>query len=308
MRLLFAGTPAVAVPALARLLASGHEVVAVLTQPARPRGRSAQPVPSEVSAFAVERGLPVLAPERLGDSAAELERLELDLAVVVAYGQLVPPALLGLPRLGWINLHFSLLPQWRGAAPVQRALIAGDDLTGASVFQLESGLDTGPVFGTLTTSVGERETAGELLDRLSESGGELLASVVDGLAAGTLHAVPQNEGAATYAPKLTKADAEVDWSLPALAIDRLVRGCTPQPGAWTTAGGLRLELGPFESSAAGPELAVGELAAGKHEVWVGTGSHSVRLGSVKPAGGKWMAAAAWARGWREPLARLGNAG
>ena len=307
MRLLFAGTPEVAVPALARLLEGGHEVVAVLTQPARPKGRSGRPLPSPVAAFAAEHGIPVLAPERVAEIGAELQALDLDLAAVVAYGQLLPASLLTVPKLGWVNLHFSLLPLWRGAAPAQRALIAGDEFTGATVFQLEPGMDTGPVFGSLTVEIGPRETAGELLSRLAESGAELLAQSVEGIASGELVAVAQDDRLATYAPKLTAADAEIDWALPALAVDRLIRGCSPQPGAWTLAAGQRLGLDRLEIALDEVALEPGSVSARKHEVLVGTGSHPVRLGLVKPAGGKWMEAAAWARGWREPIARLGDA-
>lgn len=301
MRLLFAGTPEVALPTLRALLASDHEVVAVLTRPDAPRGRGRTLHPSPVAELARAEGLAVLTPRSLKDEgvADRLAALRLDAAPVVAYGGLVPPHLLDLPTHGWVNLHFSLLPAWRGAAPVQRAVIAGDEITGASVFRLEAGLDTGPVFGTLTETVRPRDTSGDLLGRLAASGAGLMVAVLDAVAVGRAVARPQPADGVTLAPKLEVADAAVRWADPALAVDRLVRGCTPAPGAWTTLpDGGRLKLHPVVPRPDVIDLAPGQVRAAKHEVLVGTGSCAVALGEVAPAGKSWMPAEAWARGAR----------
>ncbi|WP_127127681.1 methionyl-tRNA formyltransferase [Georgenia sp. SYP-B2076] len=303
MRLLFAGTPEVALPSLRALLASQHEVVAVLTRPDAPRGRGRALAASPVAELARSEGVRVLTPRTLREEGVpeQLNALDLDAAAVVAYGGLIPAALLDVPRHGWINLHFSLLPAWRGAAPVQRAVIAGDEVTGASVFQIEAGLDTGPVLGTLTETVRPRDTAGDLLGRLAVSGADLLTAVMDGVAAGDARAEAQPADGVSLAPKLEPADAEVRWTDPALAVDRLVRGCTPAPGAWTTApGGARLKLRPVLPRPDVDDLRPGEVRAGKREVLVGTGSHAVALGEVAPAGKSWMPAEAWARGAHLP--------
>ncbi len=308
LRLLFAGTPAPAVPSLEALLASDHEVVAVLTRPdaraGRGRGLSRSPVVERADAA----GLPVLQPRspREPEFLAELARLAVDCAPVVAYGALIPQAALDLPRHGWVNLHFSLLPAWRGAAPVQHAIMAGDEITGASTFRLETGLDTGPVFGTVTEPIGARDTAGDLLGRLAVSGAALLVATLDGIAAGTLVAEPQPAEGVSLAPKVEPADAQVDWGLPAHVVDRRVRGVTPAPGAWTTWRGDRLRLGPVEPVTHGPELGAGELAVGSEGVLVGTGRGAVRLGEVQPAGKRVLPAADWARGARPgPGERVG---
>ncbi|MFH5823276.1 methionyl-tRNA formyltransferase [Georgenia sp. AZ-5] len=310
MRLLFAGTPDVALPSLRTLLASDHEVVAVLTRPDAPKGRGRSFSASPVAELASSVGLPVLTPRSLREDGVneEIAALETDAAPVVAYGGLIPPTLLDVPRHGWVNLHFSLLPAWRGAAPVQRAIIAGDEVTGASVFQIEAGLDTGPVYGTLTETVRPRDTAGDLLARLADSGAQLLLAVLDALADGSARPAPQPAEGISLAPRLEVADARVSWADPALAVDRLVRGCTPAPGAWTTApGGSRLKLRPVTLRADVDDLRPGEVRAGKHEVLVGTGSHAVALGEVAPAGKSWMPAEAWARGARlEPGTVLGE--
>jgi methionyl-tRNA formyltransferase len=225
-----------------------------------------------------------------------------DLEVVVAYGGLVPPALLDVPRHGWINLHFSVLPAWRGAAPVQHAVLHGDEVTGATVFQLERGLDTGPVFATLTELVRPRDTSGALLTRLADAGAELLAQVVDALAADALVAIAQQEDDASFAPRLTPPDARVRWEHPAMAVDRRVRACTPAPGAWTTdPSGARLKLGPVTPRPDVAALPPGQVLAGRSEVLVGTATHPVELGEVGAAGKRMMPAADWARG-----ARLGE--
>ncbi len=300
MRLVFAGTPEVAVPALRRLLASDHEVVGVLTRPDARAGRGRRTVPSPVRVVADEAGVPVLTSARLREEgvAEALRDLRPDCCPVVAYGNLVPAALLDQPRYGWVNLHFSLLPAWRGAAPVQHSIIAGDDVTGASVFRLEAGLDTGPVFGELREPIAPDDTAGELLARLAERGAVLLNEVLDALAAGTAVAKPQPSQGVSLAPKLEVDDARLDWSQPAEVLDRLVRGCTPAPGAWTTFRGERVKLDPFEKVENAAGLGLGELDVTRKQVVVGAGSGAVRLGLVRAAGKKPMPAADWARGAR----------
>ncbi|PZF82604.1 methionyl-tRNA formyltransferase [Jiangella anatolica] len=308
MRVLFAGTPEVAVPSLRAVLESRHEVVAVLTRPDAPAGRGRRLTPSPVAEVAAEAGVEILKPlkprdpeflERLGELAP-------DCAPIVAYGGLIPPAALEVPKHGWVNLHFSLLPAWRGAAPVQHAVLAGDDLTGAATFQLEEGLDTGPVFGTVTESIHPTDTSGDLLHRLSLSGAELLVRTLDGIEDGSLRPQPQPSDGVSLAPKLTVDDARVDWTTPALRVDRVVRGCTPAPGAWTTFRGERLKLRPVQLERGRDGLAPGEIVVEKSGVRVGTGSHAVVLGEVQPQGKKAMPATDWARGVRpEPGERLG---
>jgi len=255
---------------------------------------------------AAEHGLPVLSPNRPSDPEflASLADLAPDVAPIVAYGGLIPPAALAVPRLGWVNLHFSLLPAWRGAAPAQHALIAGDDITGASAFRLEEGLDTGPVYGVVTEQIQPRDTAGSLLERLAHSGAQLLLATLDGLAAGRLEARPQATDGVSHAPKLGPEDSHIQWSAPAVAVDRLVRGCTPAPGAWTTADGQRLRLGPMLPLDTEHGLRPGELRAARSEVLVGTGTHALQLDEVQPAGRRAMPAAAWLRGLRTPPAGL----
>ncbi|MGY1804057.1 methionyl-tRNA formyltransferase [Blastococcus sp. SYSU D00922] len=308
LRLLFAGTPAPAVPSLDALLASGHEVVAVLTRPDARSGRGRKVSRSPVAERADEAGLPVLQPRspREPEFLEQLAGLAVDCAPVVAYGALVPQAALDLPAHGWVNLHFSLLPAWRGAAPVQHAIMAGDEITGASTFRLEAGLDTGPVFGTVTEAIGPRDTAGDLLGRLAVSGAGLLVATLDGIAGGTLVAEPQPAEGVSLAPKVEPADARVDWSLPAHVVDRRVRGVTPAPGAWTTWRGDRLRLGPVEPLPTSLGLEPGEVSAGTSGVLVGTGRGAVRLGDVQPAGKRMFPATDWARGARfEPGERVG---
>ncbi|QJY50871.1 methionyl-tRNA formyltransferase [Pseudonocardia broussonetiae] len=300
MRLVFAGTPAPAVPALRALLASDrHEVVAVVTRPDAPAGRGRRVARSAVGAVADEAGVPVLTPARPSEPEFldALRALEPDCCPVVAYGALVPRAALDVPRLGWVNLHFSLLPAWRGAAPVQAAVRAGDDITGASTFRLEEGLDTGPVFGVVTEAVGPRDTAGDLLDRLAVSGAALLTATMDGLADGTLDARPQPAEGVSHAPKITTADARLDWTRAAAVVDRLVRAVTPEPGAWTTFRDERLGLGPLRP-VEGADLKPGELAPEKRRVLVGTAAGVLELGEVRPVGKRAMPAADWARGVR----------
>ncbi|WP_433651656.1 methionyl-tRNA formyltransferase [Micromonospora zamorensis] len=300
MRVIFAGTPAVAVPALAAVAASRHELVAVVTRPDAPAGRGRGLSRSPVGEWADEHGVEVLTPARPRDPEFldRLRALAPDCVPVVAYGALVPPAALEIPRHGWINLHFSLLPAWRGAAPVQHAVLHGDELTGASVFQLEEGLDTGPVYGTLTDEIRAADTSGDLLERLADSGAGLLVAVLDAIDDGTARAEPQPADGVSLAPKLTVDDARVRWSDPAFAVDRRIRACTPAPGGWTTFRGERVKLGPVVPVPDGPELKPGELLVEKSRVLSGTATVPVRLGEVRAAGKRAMSATDWARGVR----------
>jgi methionyl-tRNA formyltransferase len=301
VRVVFAGTPEAALPSLDALLSSRHEVVAVVTRPDAPAGRGRHVAVSPVAHRAADAGIETLKPRRPSepDFLTRLKEIDPDCCPVVAYGALVPRAALDIPRFGWVNLHFSLLPAWRGAAPVQHALSHGDDVTGASTFLIEEGLDTGPVFGVVTEAIRPTDTSGDLLDRLSRSGAGLLVATLDGIQDGTLRPQPQPADGVSLAPKVTVEDARVDWSAPALAIDRLVRACTPTPGAWTTFDDARVKLGPVRLSAREEPLSPGEIAkAGKGEWLVGTGSDPVLLGQVKPEGKGWMAAADWANGAR----------
>ena len=296
MRVLFAGTPAVAVPSLDALLQAGFDVVAVLTRPDAPIGRKRVLTPSPVAARAAELGIEVIHAAKVdADVTARIAAVAPDVAAIVAYGGLIPRAALDVPRHGWINLHFSLLPAWRGAAPVQRAVIAGDDITGAVTFLLEEGLDTGPVFGTLTEAVRPEDTAGDLLERLSHSGAVLLAQTLSAIESGRAAAVPQ-AGDVSLAPKLGIDDGRIDWREPALAIGRRARGVTPEPGAWTTLEGQRVKLEPVVLRVEGPELKPGQVLLDGKSVLVGTGSHPVELTRIQPSGKKMMAAADWARG------------
>jgi methionyl-tRNA formyltransferase len=281
------------------VLASRHEVVAVLTRPDARSGRGRKESRSPVAERADAAGLPVLQPRspREPEFLDQLAALAVDCAPVVAYGALVPQAALDLPPHGWVNLHFSLLPAWRGAAPVQHAIMAGDEITGAATFRLEAGLDTGPVFGTVTEAIGPHDTAGDLLGRLAVSGAGLLVATLDGIATGTLTAEPQPAEGISSAPRIEPADARVDWVLPAHVVDRRIRGVTPAPGAWTTWRGERLRLGPVEPLP-DTDLPAGTLSVGSDGVLVGTGRGGVRLGLVQPAGKRMVPAADWARGAR----------
>ncbi|MEI6375156.1 MAG: methionyl-tRNA formyltransferase [Actinomycetes bacterium] len=300
MRLLFAGTPKVAVATLDALLESGHEVVAVLTRPDALAGRGRRLVASAVAQRATELGLRLMQPDRPTDPdfLADLAILGVDVAPIVAYGGLIPPAALALPRNGWINLHFSLLPAWRGAAPVQRAIMAGDDITGASTFILEEGLDTGPVLGVVTETIRPTDTSGDVLARLALSGAELMVRTLDAIEEGVAVPSPQPNDGISLAPRITTDEVRIDWTRPALAIDRLVRGATPEPGAWTTLRGQRLGVGPVKLLVDDTSLVAGQLAVDRAGIRVGTGSHAVLLGEVKPAGKRWMPASDWARGAR----------
>jgi methionyl-tRNA formyltransferase len=300
VRLVFAGTPQTSVPALEALLASSHEVVAVLTRPDAPAGRGRHLVASPVAERAAAAGIEVLKPVKARDPLFldRLRQIAPDCCPVVAYGGLLPRAALDIPSRGWVNLHFSLLPAWRGAAPVQHAILHGDEITGAATFEIEEDLDTGPVYGLLTEQIRPTDTTGDLLERLSHAGAKLLADTMDGIADGVLEPRPQSAEGVSYAPKLTPELAQVDWTAPALRIDRLVRACTPAPGPWTTFRAERLKLGPVRLANGAGALAPGELRVAKREVHVGTGTHPVALGDVQPQGRKRMTAVDWARGTR----------
>lgn len=303
MRIIFAGTPEPAVVALEKLLASSHEVVAVITRPDAKKGRGRSLHPSPVKALAQEHGIEVLTPTTLragtedGDNLRQrLAELQPEAIPVVAYGNLISKDLLDVARHGWVNLHFSLLPAWRGAAPVQAAIAAGDDITGASTFRIEEGLDTGPVFGTVTEAITGTDTADDLLTRLAYSGADLLVATMDGLEAGTLEPQPQS-GEATYALKISTAAARIDWAQPAFAIDRHIRAHTPGPGAWTLLDDARLKVGPVRlTEGIDKQLAPGEALISKDAVYIGTATQPVQLDRIQPPGKKMMNAADWARG------------
>jgi methionyl-tRNA formyltransferase len=296
LRLVFAGSPAAAVPSLRALVATGHDVAAVITRADSPQGRKGLLAETPVAAAAADLGIPVIKANRLAGEATEAVRaIAPDLGVIVAYGGLVREPLLSAPRLGWINLHFSLLPRWRGAAPVQRAIIAGDDLTGATVFQLVPELDAGDVFGRMTEPIGRHQTAGSLLGSLAQSGAGLLVRVVDAIADGAARPEPQ-DGDVTFAPKLTVVDGEIDWTQPAEAVDALIRGVTPEPGASTTVDGARLKVLEAMIARDVPQLAPGSFELLGKSVLVGTATQPLELLRVHPAGRNVMDAGAWWRG------------
>jgi methionyl-tRNA formyltransferase len=332
VRLVFAGTPAAALPALRALAASRHTVAAVVTRPDAPAGRGRRMERSPVAELAAELGIETLKPLRPNEGwfLDRLRAIAPDCCPVTAYGALLPQAALDIPAHGWVNLHFSVLPAWRGAAPVQHALLRGDDITGATTFQIVKELDAGPVFGTLTEPIRPTDTSGDLLARLAVSGAELLVSTLDAIEDGTIRAVPQPSDGVSFAPKLTPADARVDWKLPAHLIERQIRACTPDPGAWTEfapgrsdpgrSDTARLKLWPVTLAAgagliSSPDrpadtqraagqagappatgLAPGELRVDRNAVYVGTGTVPVRLGDVQPPGKRRMPAADWSRG------------
>ena len=302
MRVVFAGTPEVAVPALDAVAASRHELVGVVTRPDAPSGRGRKVVASPVAQRAEELGVPVLKPEHQRDPGFQqaLADLRPDACPVVAYGALLPQSALDLVPHGWINLHFSVLPSWRGAAPVQHSLWAGDEVTGATTFRIVKALDAGPVFGVMTERIRPADTAGDLLARLAEGGSGLLVQTLDGIEDGTLEAREQQEDGVSFAPKIAVEDARIDWTDPAVGIDRQVRACTPHPGAWSTFAGERIKIGPVRHvDGTGREpLGPGVLEVTKNAVLVGTATTPVQLGEVKAFGKKQMPAADWARGVR----------
>lgn len=299
MRVVFAGTPEVAIPSLDAIADSDHELVGVITRPDAPAGRGRMLTPSPVARRADELGVPVLKPAhpREPEFQQALRELRPDCCPVVAYGALLPSSALEIPEHGWVNLHFSVLPHWRGAAPVQHSIWAGDEVTGATTFRIVRELDAGPTFGLMTQTIRPDDTAGTLLAKLAEGGAGLLVATLDGIAAGSLEAREQPADGVSFAPKISVEDAHVDWEDPALGVDRRIRACTPGPGAWTTYAGERLKLGPVTVADREP-LPPGVLEVTKDAVHVGTGTAPVRLGEVKPFGKKQMPAADWARGVR----------
>ncbi|OBB39493.1 methionyl-tRNA formyltransferase [Mycobacterium sp. 852002-51961_SCH5331710] len=301
MRIVFAGTPEPALPPLRRLIESPrHDVIAVLTRPDAAAGRRGKPAPSPVARLALEHDIPVLRPSKPNSDefVAELTELAPECCAVVAYGALLREPLLAVPERGWVNLHFSVLPAWRGAAPVQAAIAAGDTVTGATTFLIEPALDSGPVYGVVTETIRPTDTAGDLLERLSISGAELLSHTLDGIADGTLTAVPQPSEGVTIAPKITVDEARVRWDLPAHVVERRIRAVTPNPGAWTMIGDLRVKLGPVTVEEEAVPLQPGAIRAARDGVHIGTASAPVRLGLIQPPGKKAMNAADWARGAR----------
>ena len=306
MRLVFAGTPQPAVPALEALLASRHEVAAVVTRPDAPAGRGRKVEASPVAQRAAEAGIEVLTPAKVRDPEflGRLQEIAPDCCPVTAYGALIPQSVLDIPPHGWVNLHFSVLPAWRGAAPVQHAIAHGDDITGATTFGLVKELDAGPVYGVLTEPIRPDDTTGSLLERLSRAGAGLLVATLDGIEDGTIAAVPQPAEGVSLAPKINPDDARIDWKLPAHVIDRQIRAWTPDPGAWTEFGDGRVKLGPVSLDLSGSpgdlpdDLAPGELLIGRRAVLAGTGSRPVRLGDVQAPGKRQMTAPDWARGLR----------
>ena len=304
LRIVFAGTPEPAVPSLERLVASGHEVVAVATRPPAPLGRKRVLTPSPVAQAAERLGIHLIDASRLdADATGRIAALRPDLGVIVAYGGLVREPLLSTPAHGWINLHFSLLPAWRGAAPVQHALIAGDRQTGAAVFRLVPELDAGDVYATVSREVAPGETAGMLLESLAYDGADLLATVVDGIAAGTAVAVPQ-QGEPSFAPKLTIDEARLDWTRSVADVEARFRGVTPEPGAHTEVDGVRVKV--LEARIAEPAAdaavpaaaptAPGTVRLVDRRVLVSASDGDLELVRVQPAGRTAMPAADWWRG------------
>lgn len=296
LKIVFAGSPAPAVPSLRALLASQHHVAAVLTRTDSPQGRRGVLTPTPVADVANDADIPIIKANRLvGEATDAIVEIAPDLGVIVAYGGLVREPLLSAPRLGWINLHFSLLPRWRGAAPVQHAIIAGDDITGASVFQLVEELDAGGVYGRVTEPIGRHHTAGGLLTELATSGAQLLVRVVDAMAEGTARAEPQL-GDVTLAPKLALSDAEIDFSLPADLVSARIRGVTPEPGAFAVIEGARVKVLDAHVARDTPAVPPGTLHFVAGAVIAGTATDPIQLVTVQPAGKRAMDAASWWRG------------
>lgn len=291
MRIAFAGTPLAAVPTLTALLASEHEVALVVTRPDAPAGRGRTLTASPVADVAVASGVPVLKTSQLAEHKEKFA--DVDCVIVVAFGAMVPKDLLAVPKYGWINVHFSLLPQWRGAAPVQYAILSGDEFTGVTTFQINEGLDTGPMLAYLTTQIAPNETSTELLDRLSIEGAQLARVTLAGIENGSILPLHQPIDGISTAPKITVSDAQVRWSDPALAIDRRIRAVTKDPGAWTMFGEVRIKLQPVTVSPHITDLAPGEVALRDGEVLVGTGSHAVALSEVQQAGRNLTDAKTW---------------
>ena len=296
LRLVFAGSPAAAVPSLRLLSDSHHDVLTAVTRADSRQGRRGVLTATPVAVQADDSGIPVIKANRLAGEATELlQQLEPDLGVIVAYGGLVREPLLSAPRLGWINLHFSLLPRWRGAAPVQRAIMAGDDVTGATVFQLVPELDAGEIYGRMTETIGAQQTAGNLLESLADSGAELLLRVVNALADGSARGESQ-AGDITLAPKMHLADGDIDWAQPATTVHGVIRGVTPEPGAFTTIDGARVKVLDVAVARHAIRLEPGVIDMVGAMVLIGTGTDPLELVTVHPAGRKSMDAASWWRG------------
>ncbi|KAB1644083.1 methionyl-tRNA formyltransferase [Gulosibacter chungangensis] len=304
MRIAFAGTPDAAVPTLDGLVAAGHEIVAVITREDAPTGRKRRLTPSPVAARAAALELPIIKANRIdAEASAQILALEPELGVVVAYGGLIREPLLTGPTHGWINLHFSQLPKWRGAAPVQRAIMSGEPDSGIAVFQLEAGLDTGPTFVNRAVAIEADETAGELLARLAEAGVKDVLNTVTAIADGSATATPQT-GEPTHAAKLETADGKISWQDTAAALHAQIRGVTPDPGAATTWNGERFKIHRVTLAEAN-DLAPGEVALRERAVLVGCGSGSLQLIEVQPAGKRAMAAVDWLRGVQDEKVTLG---
>jgi len=299
VRIAFAGTPLAAVPTLTALLASDHDVVLVVTRPDAPAGRGRTLTASPVADVAGVSGVPVLKTSHLAEHKDKFA--DVDCVIVVAFGAMVPRELLAAPKHGWINIHFSLLPQWRGAAPVQYAVLSGDEFTGVTTFQIDEGLDTGPMLAYLTTQIHPSETSTELLDRLSIEGAQLALATLAGIENGSILPLHQPIDGISNAPKITVADAQVRWSDPALAVDRRIRAVTKEPGAWTMFGEVRIKLQPVTVSPHVTDLAPGEVAMRDGEVLVGTGSHAIALSEVQEAGRNLTDAKTWLNNQNSPV-------
>lgn len=297
MRIAFAGTPHVAIPALAALVDSAHSVDLVITRPDAPTGRGKVMTSSDVAKWAEERALPILKTDSLSD--LDIDFSQFDCVVVIAFGAFVPESLLDAPRHGWLNVHFSLLPTWRGAAPVQYALMHGDETTGASIFRIDKGMDTGPLLTQLVTDIAPHETSGSLLDRLAQESVVLLLQTLSGLEAGAIRLTEQQNYDVSYAPKLSTSDARIDWALPGLVIERRIRAMAPAPGAWTvdqTNDSERFKVGPVQLRTDVTTLTPGQVVSVDGHVLVGTGSCAVQLNLIQPPGKKMMPATDWLRG------------
>lgn len=301
MKLVFAGTPGVALPALETLISSDHYVLAVITQPPARAGRGRELQPSPVHAVADKYGIKALYPDSIREIDAVLRELQPDAIPVVAYGQLIPETMLDIPAHGWVNLHFSLLPEWRGAAPVQHCIWHGDTITGATTFRIDQGMDSGPILGHVTQLVDPKDTSGALLDRLADTGSHLLRQTLDALEAGMITPIAQQHDQATYAPKLQKSDSRIDWQLPAIEIDRRIRAMTPKPGAWTTMAlsehEISLSIGPVSTNR-DIQLDPGVICVIDKNVFVGSATYALELDRIKPPGKKFMLATDWMRGLR----------
>jgi methionyl-tRNA formyltransferase len=301
LKLVLAGTPDVALPALETLISSEHDVLAVITQPPARAGRGRELQPSPVHAVADKYGIKALYPDSIREIDAVLRELQPDAIPVVAYGQLIPETMLDIPAHGWINLHFSLLPEWRGAAPVQHCIWHGDTITGATTFRIDQGMDSGPILGHVTQLVDPKDTSGALLDRLADTGSHLLRQTLDALEAGMITPIAQQHDQATYAPKLQKSDSRIDWQLPAIEIDRRIRAMTPKPGAWTTMAlsehEISLSIGPVSTNR-DIQLDPGVICVIDKNVFVGSATYALELDRIKPPGKKFMLATDWMRGLR----------